>query len=276
MRKLAWLPVVSIFAFSGCDDVPDKDDLPDLPSQAEIDDAKARVNLSADAVGQGRIVLELLGFMPKYTCGEARSVFAGKLPTALETSFNGATATLDASNAAEDVILIQFPTAGVSVASHTVTGMLTVRTSGGMDRFALEVDAHQARVDGKSVPAVAGYRSCSDETTYWGQAEGPLGSSGATFRVDLEIAKRAGVPIIGGTTLLINGTGSVTRSGGTDTVTLTNVDYEIGDFLPGAGTVVIETSGGHRISATFDSSTPVAGRVSVKIDARAVVTIPLI
>ncbi len=270
MKNLACLLVLTS-ALAACS----KDDLPDVPSASEIEDAKVRVGLSADAIGQGRMVLELLGFMPKYECGEARSVFAGRLPTTLDQTFMGATATLNAGDPGKDVITIVFPTAGVVVARRTVTGTVIVTTSGGTDRFTLEVDARQAQVDGHPVQSLAGYGTCGDETQYWALSEGPLGATGATYRVDLEIAKRAGAPIIGGTHLLITGTGAITRTAGTDTVTLTDVDYEIGNLLPGSGKVVIETAGGHKISATFSSDTPIAGRAQVTIDAKSTVTIPL-
>src|SRR3712207_410126 len=48
----------------------DSPDLPDLPSSAQISDAKARLQAALAGASEIRKVLERLGVLPTYTCGE--------------------------------------------------------------------------------------------------------------------------------------------------------------------------------------------------------------
>lgn len=278
MRKLARNPastaLLAAFVLAGCttDSVTDK--VPDLPTQSEIDDAKLRVGLSSDALGKVHAALVFLGIIPVYACGEPRSTFAGKLPENLKTGFAGATISLTSSDPAMDQVSLIFPAAGSRVGGHTVTGSLLIETSGGSDRFSLELDARNARIDGLPVQTVAGYGTCGDSTSYWAESQGPL-SGTVAYLFSAKVGKRAGIPVIGSTTLLVDATGSVTISGATDQVTLTSVDYEVGKLLPRSGTILIATSSGHTISATFRDDTPIAGQVRVKVDEKSAVTIPL-
>jgi hypothetical protein len=283
MRKTnlsALLPAISLaaaLAFSGCNTDPVTDKVPDvdLPTKSEIDDAKARVGLSSEALTRAHAALEFLGIIPVYTCGEERSNFSGKLPANLATGFAGAAFTLDATDPMADKVSIAFPAAGSQVRGHLVTGSLFIKTSGGKDRFTLELDARQAKIDGKSVQTVAGYGTCGDSTSYWADSEGPLPTAGQSYILMAKVGKKAGIPVIGSTTLLVDATGSMTRDGKTDQVTLTSMDYEVGKLLPRSGTLLIVTSSGKRISATFSQDTPIAGQVKVRVDSKSAVTIPL-
>ena len=58
-------------------------------------------------------------------------------------------------------------------------------------------------------------------------------------------------------------------------MTLDGVEYEVGDLFPHAGTIVVQTASGHRIAATFSSSSKLTGSVRVVIDAHDAVTIPI-
>lgn len=274
MEKKTLTALAMAAAFIGCttDSVTDK--LP-VPSQSEIDDAKARVGYSSDAAGMVYNALKLLGVIPVYTCGEPRSSFSGKLPANLSTGYAGAAVTLNASDPAEDKITVAFPAAGTTVHKQKVTGSLLITTAGGEDRFTLEVDARNALVNGKPVQALAGYGTCGDSTTYWTEAEGTLPGTTSAYALETHVGKKAGLPLIGSTTLLINAAGTLGPTASRDQVTLKNVDYKLGDILPQSGTIIIVTASGRRISASFNDDTPMVGLVTVRIDSKAPVTIPL-
>lgn len=275
MRRLALVSVLAGISLYGCSTEPVEDKVSAIPSQSEIDDAKARIGLTSDGLGRLHAALEFLGIIPVYTCGEPRSNFAGRLPEGLKTGFAGAAISLDATDPAMDRVSIVFPAAGSPVRGFKVTGSLLINTSGGQDHFSLEIDARNAQVDGKAVQSLGGYGTCGDSTSYWADSEGPLGGGDATYLFKAVVGKKSGVPVIGNTTLLVNATGSVTRGGKVDRVTLTSVDYEVGRILPRSGTILIVTSNNHRISATFSDDTPIAGQVKVKVDSKSTVTIPL-
>jgi hypothetical protein len=236
-----------------------------VPTQGEIDDAKARVDLAAAASDDARSILELLGLLPTYECGEPRSLFLEDVDASIEASYGCATVLIDSTDLTQDTLTATFSEGGCSAAGHTVGGTLFVSLSGGEEAFSLELDAHGLVVDGRTIGALAGYGTCGDETRYW------VDASGEGYSLDLEVAKRAGIPIIGGTTLLVSGSGTIRG----DTVTLTAVEYEIGETLPHAGTITIHTADGHSIEATFSDSSPLYLEVVVRIDAHDAVTIPL-
>src|SRR5688572_9025128 len=64
------------------DDLPTADakppDLPDPPSASQIADARARLQAALAGGSEIRKVLERLGLLPTYTCGEPRSTFVGE------------------------------------------------------------------------------------------------------------------------------------------------------------------------------------------------------
>lgn len=272
--SLAFVSAFSL-ALSACDTSDVKDAVDDVPSKAEVDDAKARVGLSSDALGRLHAALEFLGIIPVYTCGEPRSTFAGKLPESLKSGFAGATLTLDSGDPATDLVTVAFPPGGAGVRGFNVTGNLFIKTSGGSDRFNLEVDARDAKVDGKPVQTIAGYGTCGDSTDYWAESEGALAGTSALYALDSRVAKKAGLPLIGSTTLRIDAFGAVTQAGKSDLVTLTAVNYEVGKILPRSGTIEIVTSSGRRIAATFSDDTPLVGQVKVRVDGKNAVSIPL-
>jgi hypothetical protein len=182
---------------------------------------------------------------------------------------------LDASDPLADKITLAFPANGTSVQGHILSGNLFIKTSGGEDRFALELDARNAAIDGQTLQTMAGYGTCGDSTSYWANSQGPTTSQNATFLINALVGKRAGLPVIGNTTLLVNATGSITRSGMVDQLTLTAMEYETGKLLPRSGSLLIVTSSGHKIAADFSDDTPFVGQVKVRVDSKSAVTIPL-
>jgi hypothetical protein len=249
---------------SACGDA-DMTDPPDPPSQAEIADARARIDAASDDVEQVRSALEKIGILPTYTCGEPQGGYVSRLSEALDGQYGCADLAVDGSDPARDVVIVTFPSEGCTIDGHVLTGTMTIAVAAGDDRFLLELDVTALGVDGRTAPVIASYEECGDETRYGAIA------NGEGWSLDVVVAKRDGIPVIGGTTLILDGTGM--RNG--DQLTLTGLEYEIGDLLPKAGRIVIQTATGHRIQATFTEASPVHLEVEVIIDAHDAVTIPI-
>lgn len=273
------LAAVAALSFAACappgDSTGDDDDssLPDLPSASQISDAKARLQASLAGASEIRKVLERLGILPTYTCGEPRNTFVGQAVGSMQARYGCATVALDASNPTRDVVTVTFPPGGCDVGGTPFAGSMVARISGGDDTFALELDPRNLSVGGKTLTALGGYGSCGDASRYWASATGT--AYGRAFTVDALVEKRAGTPFLSSTMLAVDGALTLTDASGTDSVTLDGVEYEVGDTFPHAGTIVVETAAGHRISATFSTSSRFTGSVRLVIDAHDAVVIPI-
>jgi hypothetical protein len=276
--NLMRLPLSAAFAFAllcGCDSGSVADAAPDIPSQSQTDDARARVGYGSEGLGSLRAILELLGLIPVYSCGEPRAVFAGRIPDSLASRFAGSHIDLDASDPTLDKFTILLPAEGMAVKGQTLTGTLLLTTSGGEDRFTLDIDATQARLNGIPIRSRAGYGQCGDSSQYWGHSEGAFADKQGTYLMDTRVAKKAGMPFFGGPTFTIDAKGSYTRGGKTDALTLTSIEYEGGKALPQSGVMLIEAYNGHRVKATFSEYTPLLRQVTVKVDSYTGVTVLL-
>ena len=257
-----WLCLAILITACG-DDGNGTTDPPDPPTEAQISDARTRLDSVTDDLEQVRTALVLIGILPTYTCGEPQGGYVGLLMTDLDGRYGCADVTVD-SLPARDVVTVDFPTA-CEVEGTTFEGTMTIGVAAGESSFLLELDVTALTVDGRNAPVVASYGECGDETRYGAIA------SGTGWSFDVVVAKRSGIPVIGGTTLIIDGTG--TRNG--DTLTLTGLEYEIGDTLPKNGRIHITTADGHTIQATFTEASPVHLEVEVVIDSHDPVTIYL-
>jgi hypothetical protein len=269
MRPLVLL--LSLAVTAACTSGPDDPTGP--PSSSQVSDAKARLQASLAGTAEIREVLERIGLLPSYTCGEPRNTFAGDVVGSMQASYGCATATLDAGDPARDVVTVAFPPGGCDAAGARFAGSMVARISGGDDTFALELDPRALTIDGNGIAALGGYASCGDATRYWASAAGT--AHGKLYEIDVEVEKRAGVPFLSSMMFAVDGMLTLTDPSGADTVTLDGVEYEVGDLFPRAGTIVIQTASGHRISATFSSGSILTGNVRVEIDAHAAVTIPI-
>ena len=186
------------------------------PTQEEIDDARDKAEVALGVASQARAALELLGILPVYTCGESRRTFVGKAAESVQADVGCVTASAEALDEATDAVILSFPEGGCEVRKHTVSGQTAFKYSGGEDRMEVKADLRQLKVDGYSVQAEVGYGTCGDESRYFALAEGPLPKKPEyTFRVDGRVGKRDGLPVIGGTSLVLNGPGEVTGPEGT-------------------------------------------------------------
>ncbi|HEX5754273.1 MAG TPA: hypothetical protein VFZ09_49275 [Archangium sp.] len=247
------------------------------PTQEEIDDAKTRVDLAIHAAHQARIALELLGLLPVYTCDEPRRTFVGRAAEGVQVKTACVTATAEARSESSDAVVFSFPDTPCSVNGHTVSGHTDFIYQGGEERMDLTADLNGLTVDGQVLQATVGYGTCGDETRFWTAAAGAIpGRPGHTYRVDGRLGVREGAPVFGGTSLVFDGPGQVSGPLGTDRVTFTALEYEVGEFLPKKGQAFIETARGHRVRVDFSEVLWRVGKVEVEIDDKAPVTVPIV
>lgn len=247
------------------------------PTPEQIEDARARVDLAVLAANQARTALEVLGLLPVYTCGESRRSFVGRAAEGAQVKVACVTAATEAQDTASDAVILSFPESGCSLSGHTVSGQSAFLYSGGEERMDVFADLRSLQVDGQPLQAKVGYGTCGDEQRFWTEAAGDLpGRAGSTYRVDGSVGLREGVPLFGDTSLVLDGPGEVTGPLGTDRVTFTTLEYEVGEYLPKEGEALVETAAGHRVKVHF---TPVLwrlGKAEVEIDDHLPVTVPIV
>ncbi|WP_257454529.1 hypothetical protein [Archangium lipolyticum] len=247
------------------------------PTKEEIEDARARVDLAVLAANQVRVALEVLGILPVYTCGESRRTFVGRAAEGARTKVACVTATAEALDDSSDAVVLSFPDTGCTVGGRTVSGHSSFIYKGGEDRMDVFAELRELKVDGQPLQAKVGYGTCSDEKRFWAESTGDLpGRASSSYSVNANVGVRDGVPIFGGTTLVLNGPGEVTGSLGTDRVTFSELQYEVGEYLPKKGEALIETAKGHQVRVNFSEVLWRLGKVEVEIDDRAPITVPVI
>jgi len=106
-----------------------------------------------------------------------------------------------------------------------------------------------------------------DGTDYDGSASFTLSDASFQFGFDLTSAGRTTAADLSLTdselTTLVDGSASVDEAGSSVSVAFSSLDWATGDCYPRAGTAAIDTTGLGTLTATFDSSTPTTGEVSV-------------
>jgi hypothetical protein len=247
------------------------------PTQEEIDLAKARIEVAVHAAERARSALELLGILPVYTCGESRRTFVGRAVESTQVQLSCLTATSEARGDTADAVVLAFAAEGCSARGHTVAGTGEFLYSGGEDRMELFADLRELTVDATALQTKVGYGTCSDEKRYWAESAGTVPARlDHTYALNARVAQREGGPIFGGTTLLIDASGTVTGPAGTDAVTITGLEYELGEYFPKQGELLITTAGGKTLRATFRASLWRLGQVEVRVDTKDPVTVPIV
>ncbi|MBZ4377031.1 hypothetical protein [Corallococcus sp. AS-1-6] len=268
MRRFA-LAALAALATTACGD--------NAPTQEEIDDAKARVERLAASTHQVRGAFEMLGLMPVYTCGEPRRSFLSHAVEGLSASVTCATARVQAVDDFTDSVVVSFPAGGCDVHGLRFTGRAVLEYRGGEDLMEMKADLRELAVDGQTLQAKVGYGTCSDEARLFAEVEGQVpGRAGHSFHINSTVGKRDGLPIIGGTSLVFDGPGELTGPNGTDRVTLTSLEYEVGNYLPKQGTALVETADGHRLNFAFQPVLWRVGKVEVTVDDKDPVTVPVV
>jgi len=262
-------------ALAACVGGQDNDVLPDPPSQTQIDDARDLVDAASAVADQGREVLELLGLWPVYVCGEPQSSFVGQVADGFSVDHPCASVSITSSSAVDSVFL-SFPPAGCDVDGLVLSGDATLLYSEGTDRMDLEVDLRDLQLDGASLPWTVGYGVCGDEDRVWAQGSGTVpGHSSYTFEVDLTVALQGGMPVFGSDTLLLNGDVELDGPQGIYSGTFTELEIDVGDTLPRAGSFTLTHDSGTTVRAVF-SRNLLYGEVTLYINDHDPVTIPLL
>ncbi|WP_224372918.1 hypothetical protein [Hyalangium versicolor] len=247
------------------------------PTQVEINEARDRVDVALGAATQVRAGLELLGLLPVYTCGNPRRSFVGQATESLQAQVGCVTASTEALDASTDAVVLSFAEAGCEVRGHTVTGQAAFRYSGGEDRMEMKADLRGLQVDGDSLQVEVGYGTCGDESRYYALAEGTLPRrSEYTYRVDGQVGVREGLPVLGGTTLVFNGPGEFHGPAGTNRLTFTELEYELGEYAPKEGEALLETADGRTVKASFSPALWRLGKMELTVDGRDPVTVPIV
>ena len=245
------------------------------PTKEELDEARGQVKSFLSSAEQARQAAELLGLFPVYECGEARGSFVASVTDGLRARTSCATVTVESKEDA-DLVHVSLAETGCELKGVTAKGKATFRYSGGQNRFELEADFRELEIEGVKLPVRAGYGTCSDEKRYWVLAEGSLPQElDRQYKLDLKLSSRGGLPIIGGTTIVLDGAGEVKKTAA-DRVTLQGITYDVGQYLPKEGTLIVETSGGRRVQAEFSTTLWRLGEVEVTVDDSAPTTLPII
>jgi hypothetical protein len=267
MRRIAWLSVAVLAAACGAEP----------PTKEEVDAARATVERAVAATHQARGALEVLGILPVYTCGEPRRAFVGRAAEGVHARYACATATVEAHDSVTDAVVMTFAQGGCDIHGLRFTGQVAFLYRGGEDRMEVHANLRGLAVDGHTVQAQVGYGTCGDETRLFADVAGSVpGRKDHAFHIDGRVGMRSGVPVIGGSELVLNGPGELMGPQGTDRLTLASLLYDVGQYLPKQGTAVLETADGHRLEAHFQEVLWRVGKVEVTIDDKEPVTVPIV
>ncbi len=247
---------------------------PPSPSPEDLDAAQVHVQSALSAGERARAALELLGILPVYTCGEERSSFIAKAVDGATARAGCVSARAQGRDATSDAVVLTFSQA-CNVQGHVVQGEAAFVYSGGKSRMDLQADLAELTVDGEPLRTRVGYGTCGDESRYWAQNSGIL-ASGVEYELELSVRQRPGLPILGGTTLVVDGDGTLASGAGEDRVTSTELEYELGDTAPKSGQLAVSTHDGRAFKATFKPTLWKLGQVEVQVDDSRPVTVPLV
>lgn len=246
----------------------------DLPGQAEIDSARQRVEAAVSLADHAKTVLEMLGLLPSYDCGQPRRSWVGEIAAGFSVEHPCASAVAEQDGADGDRVRLTFPEAGCRALGRELAGEAVFAYSGGSDRFSLDADFSALRVAGETLGGHAGYGTCGDEKRVWAGGAGRLPGLEVGFAFDITVAIRSGIPIFGSTTLILDGDGQLGDGAASDQVFFQQLKVEPGALLPKAGLLRIVTADGHRIEARFADGLLI-GQVEIRIDDHEPVTVPL-
>ncbi|QSQ19626.1 hypothetical protein JY651_30480 [Pyxidicoccus parkwayensis] len=267
MRRIACLSLAVLATACGSE----------APSKEEVEAARVKVEHAVAAAHQVRGALEVLGVLPVYTCGEPRRSFVGHAAEGVKARYACATATVEARDAVTDAVVLTFDEGGCEVHGLRFTGQVAFLYRGGEDLMEVGADLRGLAVDGHNLQAEVGYGTCGDETRLFADVAGGVpGREDHTFHIDGRVGLRGGVPVIGGSELVLDGPGSLKGPDGTDTLTLTSLLYGVGEYLPKEGTALLETADGHRLEARFEEVLWRVGKVEVTVDDKDPVTVPIV
>lgn len=271
MRVNPWFGViVTLLAFSPACGVSDN-----LPSQADIDWATDMAGAAVEVAGVAESALQALGILPVYECEEPRATFVSDIADGFIVEHACASAQITAQGEEADALTLSFAS-GCSVDELELSGRAVFTYAGGEDSMELTADFSQLTVDGRTLPLAVGYGTCGDETSIFASGEGALPEmSGWSYSLDVTVAKRAGMPVFGSTTLLFSGSASLSHPEGTDQLSFDELEYELGGLLPKSGSLTITTASGRVIRVEFSDGF-FFGEVEITLDDYDAVSVPLL
>jgi hypothetical protein len=91
----------------------------------------------------------------------------------------------------------------------------------------------------------------------------------------VRVAERPGLPLLGGATMIIDGTAHLIGPEGTDTVSAGGLGFAVGKPLPQEGALLV-TADGHRVVARFSSRLWLLHQAELHIDDLEPVRVPFL
>ncbi len=268
MQRQTLLAAVGLAALAGCGNPP---------TRSEIEDAQARVRAFMTVGDTMHMTITMMRILPDYVCGEPERTVVGRVADDMKQQFACATVSTQVVNELSDAVVVDFGDAGCDFGGRKLTGPMRFIYSGGDETVAVEGDFTELKVDGVPLQAKGGYSLCDDEHRVWARANGDLSfADGLKFELDAQFDGQDGVPIFGDFILTLNGAGSVFDEKARDRASFEHLKYVVGEYFPEQGSLMVETSGGHRVRATFAPVFWRLGEVELEINDYDPVTVPLV
>lgn len=239
-----------------------------------VDEVKETASVGSYAVS----ALQFVGILPSFECGESRRHFVARLTEGLNQQLGCTTVASVSEGDVADQFRLQFGD-GCHLGDKELRGELVGLVAGGDDRSTLSLDLNGVHVGNDSIPASAGYETCGDENRYSVFVEATLSEEPRrTAHLDLKVAKRDGIFLIGQDTFIVDGAGTVDHPAGSDRVTFDHLTYEMKQLMPWDGSLRVDTSGGELVKATFDSKDAPyrTGHLTVQVNDRKPVRVPVV
>jgi hypothetical protein len=247
------------------------------PAAPPVDVQEATEKVRAVLAGADVSVkaLEVMAALPTFTCGASRSETVAAAASALQLAFpvQGTTpcGTVTTSTASDrDTLSLSFPATGCHSGRHDYAGTATfqyAQIASDPDEYSLSGDIRALKVDDQLLMARTGVTVCGTSQRISVYAEGVVPNrTTVTFLIDGQAGSREGAPVFSTTEIILTGPGELRSSVGTDKLTLTNLDYVLGTYLPKSGSIGFQTSKGRSIKATFTEQASMNSEVQVAID----------
>lgn len=256
------MPLVVLLMVTACGN---GEQLLDAEQQAQVDAAELDTQSAVQGLSIARTALEVFGVLPSYSCGPLNDAIGKAIPP---VSLPLACMTVTTRGTGLDLV---FGEHGCDVAGHRVTGTLALELALGESRIDATADLRSLVIDGQSLPVRVGMGVCGDEKRVWATVD-TVKVGERTFALDAHVGVRRGLPIIGSTTILLDGTGSLAGSERTD-VAADGLEYDVGEYAPKAGTLTVNRSDGSSFSVRFTEVLWKLGKAEVTIDDRAPVEV---
>jgi hypothetical protein len=223
-----------------------------------------------------RSALQQLGLLPTYTCDTPRGTFVGQAADGFRAEHACAAVQVHAQGSTADVLTLTFPSEGCDVHWVTLAGQAVFTYAGSEDGMAVEADVRDLAVNAQALGATATYEECGDDRLYGATGEGDVpGQPGWTHEFEAFVRVHGTAPVLGATSFVIDGHGTLTSADGSTHLTFAGVEYRVGELLPSAGEIILRTASGHTVRVAFSSGFLV-GEAELTIDDHAPVHVPLL